>query len=87
MADSIGGKAIKGTVWASVDRVGNMALQFGVNLVLARILLPSDFGAIGMLEIFIVVSQVIIDGGFASALIQKKNLPRRIILQYSTGIL
>lgn len=73
MADSIGGKAIKGTVWASVDRVGNMALQFGVNLVLARILLPSDFGAIGMLEIFIVVSQVIIDGGFASALIQKKE--------------
>ncbi len=64
---------MKGTVWATVDRIGNMCLQFGVNLVLARLLLPREFGAIGMLEIFIVVSQVLIDGGFAAALIQKKN--------------
>ncbi len=49
-----------------------MALQFISNLVLARILMPSDYGAIGMLMIFIAVSQVIIDGGFGSALIQKK---------------
>ncbi|MDE6824014.1 MAG: lipopolysaccharide biosynthesis protein [Duncaniella sp.] len=72
MADSLGKKAIKGTIWASVDRIGNMCLQFGVNLVLARLLLPSDFGAIGMIEIFIIVSQTLIDGGFAAALIQKK---------------
>ncbi|WP_289732630.1 lipopolysaccharide biosynthesis protein [uncultured Duncaniella sp.] len=73
MSDSLGHKAMKGTVWATVDRIGNMCLQFGVNLVLARLLLPREFGAIGMLEIFIVVSQVLIDGGFAAALIQKKN--------------
>lgn len=73
MADSLGKKAIKGTIWAGADRIGNMCLQFGVNLVLARLLLPSDFGAIGMIEIFIVVSQTLIDGGFAAALIQKKT--------------
>lgn len=73
MSDSLGHKAMKGTVWATVDRIGNMCLQFGVNLVLARLLLPREFGAIGMLEIFIVVSQVLIDGGFVAALIQKKN--------------
>lgn len=50
-----------------------MILQFTVNLILARLLLPEDFGAIGMLAIFIAVSQVLIDGGFGSALIQKKN--------------
>ncbi len=50
-----------------------MVLQFTVNLILARLLLPEDFGAIGMLAIFIAVSQVLIDGGFGSALIQKKN--------------
>ena len=59
MSDSLGHKAMKGTVWATVDRIGNMCLQFGVNLVLARLLLPREFGAIGMLEIFIVVSQVL----------------------------
>lgn len=73
MTSSIGNKAAKGAVWASVDRFGSMALQFVVNLILARLLLPADFGAIGMLTIFIAVSQVLIDGGFGSALIQKKN--------------
>lgn len=81
MTESIGKKAVKGTLWASVDRIGNMCLQFGINLVLARLLLPKDFGVIGMIEIFILVSQVLIDGGFASALIQKKQPTQR---DYST---
>ncbi len=66
-------KAAKGAVWATIDRFGMMILQFSVNLILARILMPEDFGIIGMLAIFIVVSQVLIDGGFSSALIQKKS--------------
>lgn len=70
---SLGHKAAAGAVWATVDRFGTMILQFVVNLVLARLLIPADFGAIGMLAIFIAVSQTLIDGGFGSALIQKKN--------------
>lgn len=72
MSASIGHKAATGAIWASIDRFGFMALQFGVNLILARLLTPADFGIIGMLAIFIAVSQVLIDGGFASALIQKQ---------------
>lgn len=73
MIESLGHKAASGAIWASIDRFGFMALQFGVNLILARLLTPADFGIIGMLAIFIAVSQVLIDGGFGSALIQKKN--------------
>lgn len=73
MSDSLGHKAVTGAIWASIDRFGIMVLQFVVNLILARLLLPEDFGAIGMLAIFIAVSQVLIDGGFGSALIQKKE--------------
>ncbi|MCX4263742.1 MAG: lipopolysaccharide biosynthesis protein [Muribaculaceae bacterium] len=73
MSDSIGDKATSGVIWTSVDRFLTMGLQFVVNLVLARLLLPSDFGTIGMLAIFIAVSNTLIDGGFASALIQKKE--------------
>lgn len=73
MADSLGRKALKGTAWATVDRFGIMTLQFVVNLVLANLLLPADFGVIGVLAIFIAVSQTVIDGGFASALIQRKS--------------
>ncbi len=72
MDESIGHKALTGTVWATVDRLTSMVLQFAVNLVLARLLLPADFGIVGMLAIFMSVSQTLIDGGFASALIQRK---------------
>ena len=50
-----------------------MVLQFGVNLVLARLLLPSDFGYIALLAIFMALSRVMIDGGLVAALIQKKD--------------
>ncbi len=70
---SSGRKVVFGTVWSTVDRFGNMAIQFVVNMVLANLVLPVDFGYIGVLAIFMAVSQVLIDGGFATALIQKKE--------------
>ncbi|MDE7414476.1 MAG: lipopolysaccharide biosynthesis protein [Muribaculaceae bacterium] len=66
-------KGISGAVWASLDRFGFMVIQFTMNLILARLLTPEDFGIIGMLTIFIAISQTLIDGGFNAALIQKKE--------------
>lgn len=68
-------------VWVAVDRVGTGLLQFVNNLVLARLLMPEDFGCIGMLAIFMAVSQVFIDAGFGSALIQDQNVTQE---DYST---
>ena len=48
-------------------------VQLVVSIVLARILSPSDYGAVAMVSIFIVFANVLIDGGFSSALIQKKD--------------
>ena len=73
MASELGHKVTTGAIWSSIDRFGNLGLQFIVNLVLARILTPRDFGLIGMLTIFLMVSQVLVDGGFGSALIQKRQ--------------
>lgn len=71
--DSIGKKTSKGILWSSFDKFGTMALQFGVNLILARLLLPEAFGLIGLLDIFLAVAQTIMEGGLASALIQKSD--------------
>ena len=49
----------KSIVWAAVDRFGIVVLQFVINLVLARMLTPDDFGCIGMILIFVAVSQVL----------------------------
>ena len=57
MQESLGNKATKGTIWSSVDRLSVIILQFVVNLILARLLMPDDFGAIGLITIFIAVAQ------------------------------
>lgn len=50
-----------------------MFIQFISGIILARLLTPNDYGCIGMLAIFMVLAETFIDGGFGSALIQKKQ--------------
>lgn len=71
--DNYGRKAARGTVWASIDRFTVLGITFLVNLVMARILSIEDYGLVGAITIFTNVSTVLIDGGFGSALIQKKE--------------
>lgn len=73
MTKSLKQQTILGVVWSSVQKFGTLIISFIGNIVLARLLTPSDFGAIGMLMVFIALSETLIDGGFGSALIQKKN--------------
>ena len=46
---------------------------FGIQIILARLLTPSEYGLIGVLAIFIAISTVFIDGGFSAALVQYKD--------------
>lgn len=64
-------QAITGMKWSAIERVSVQAIQFIIGLILARRLSPEEFGVMGMLTIFIAVSQVIIDSGFANALVRK----------------
>lgn len=71
--ENLRSKAISGIAWSSVQRFGAMAITFASNIILARLLSPDDFGCVGMLMVFISLSNTFIDGGFGSALIQKKS--------------
>ena len=73
MSSSLKDKTISGMIWSSLQRFGTMGISFISNIVLARLLTPDDYGCIGMLMIFIALSNTFIDGGFGSALIQKKR--------------
>ena len=70
---SLANKALGSFLWAFLERFGVQMLQMVVFIVLARILTPEAFGLIGMLTVFIAVSQAITDSGFGQALIQKKD--------------
>ena len=66
-------KAASGMVWTAFQKYSKMTIQFVSGIILARLLTPFDYGCIGMLAIFMVMAEVFIDGGFGSALIQKKQ--------------
>lgn len=66
-------KAVKGVVWTALQKYSTMLIQFVSGIILARLLTPYDYGCIGMLMIFMVLAESFIDGGFGSALIQKKR--------------
>lgn len=66
-------KATSGIIWTALQRYSTMFIQFISGIILARLLTPYDYGCIGMLAIFMVLAESFIDGGFGSALIQKKR--------------
>lgn len=70
---SLRDKTISGIFWSFLQKVGSRGISFIVMILLARLLTPKDFGLIGMLMIFIQISQAVVEGGFSLALIQKKD--------------
>ena len=60
-------------VWTALEKYSTMFISFISGLILARLLTPHDYGCVGMLAIFMVLADAFIDGGFGSALIQKKR--------------
>lgn len=67
------GKVASGTIWSLIEKFSVQGIQFVLSLVIARLLLPSDYGLIAMLTVFINISQVFVDAGFTRTLIQKQD--------------
>lgn len=74
MVSSFKKKILSGIVWQYFQRIGNQLIHFVVSLILARILMPEDFGIIALLGVFITISNIFIDSGFGNALIQRKEI-------------
>jgi len=66
-------KTIAGLLWSLTEVLSRYGISFFTQIILARVLLPSDFGLIGMISIFIAISGTLIDSGFTSALIREKE--------------
>lgn len=64
---------IKSVIWVFAEKSGSQIIQFIVQIILARLLLPEDFGIIALVLVFIHLADVFIQSGFATSLIQKKN--------------
>lgn len=78
---SIKRKTISGLFWSFADLMANQGIQFIIQIILARLLLPEHFGVIAMISVFIAISTSIIDSGFTQALIREQDTSQE---DYST---
>ena len=74
MPDPRGKKAAASFLFKLTESVGTQGISFVVSVILARLLDPSDYGVLTMLTVFIAVSQVFVQSGLNTALIQKKDV-------------
>ena len=67
------GKTISGLFWRFGERITAQLISFIVSIVLARILLPEQYGTIACVTIFITLANVFVTSGLGTSLVQKKN--------------
>lgn len=73
MAQSVRSQLLHGVAWNFIEKILIRGASFFIGIILARLLSPSDYGLIGMLAVFISISNVFIEGGLAKALIQRQD--------------
>lgn len=89
MGDNLKRKTIAGLFWKYMEQVGAKGISFVVSMVLARMLLPEDYGAIAIITVFIALADVFVQSGLGTALIQNKNVTEEdfsSVLYLSLGI-
>ncbi|WP_069660295.1 lipopolysaccharide biosynthesis protein [Arcticibacter eurypsychrophilus] len=72
---------VSGLVWTFSQQFGVQLISFGITIILARLLAPSEFGLIAMLTVFMAAGSVLVDGGLSSSLIRSDAVTQR---DYST---
>ena len=73
MEENSKGKVLSSLFWKFAERMGAQGVNLIVSIILARILAPEEYGTVALVTIFITISNVFIENGFGTALIQKKN--------------
>ena len=66
-------KIINGFAWTFLERISNTGITFLLQIFLARLLLPEQYGLIAMINVFMAIAGVFVVTGFSSSLIQKKD--------------
>src|SRR5690606_24053182 len=58
--------------WGIIEKFGQYSVQLILSIILTRLLEPKDFGAIAILNVILILSNIIVEGGLTQSLIRKK---------------
>lgn len=76
---SLASAAVRGVAWTGGAQIVRQVVQIVGQLVLARLLVPDDFGLLGMAMVFIGIGQLIADFGIGSAIVQARELGPKVV--------
>lgn len=71
--ESLKHKAVSGVLWRIGEQGATQIIQLVISIILARLIMPDQFGMVAMLAVFTSVAGVFIDSGFSTALIRKTD--------------
>lgn len=72
-AERLEHKVVSGVVWSFAEKFLTMLVQMVVSIIVARRLMPEDFGVMAILTFFTSVALTIVDSGFSQTLIRKRE--------------
>ena len=67
-------QALSSIFWTTLQQFSNQGIAFIVSLILARLLMPAEFGLIAMISVFMAVGRTLIDSGLNQSLIRSSNI-------------
>jgi O-antigen/teichoic acid export membrane protein len=74
MTDSLKDKSLAAFLWVLIDKLGGSVANFVVTIILARLLMPADFGLVALVLVFFEISSSFIQSGFGFALVREKTI-------------
>lgn len=81
MSNIVSKNLLKNAIWSFVGQIGYLTITLISNIILVRLLSPKEFGQLGIIMFFIIVSNVLVESGLSGALIRKPNISE---FDYST---
>lgn len=75
-----------GIIFTALGQYSNILIQLIINVVLSRILTPSEFGVVAIVQVFLVFFQMLVSAGMGPAIVQNRNLSQRdygVLFNYS----
>lgn len=79
MSQNLKEQSINSFIWKSAQSLCTLGMTFVIQLILARILLPEDFGIVAITTVFMTLANTIIETSFSSAVIQRNTLDQKLI--------
>lgn len=79
MTRDLRSQAVKGVFWTGLGQIMRQVIQVVGSITLARLLVPDDFGVLGMAMFFVGIGQLFADFGIGSAIVQSR-MDDRVVL-------